>query len=779
MKNDARRAWSAYPLIRRRLWFEWLLVAIVASLVVFSLSYTDASRRFDNIIYDRALDLFQPPLDDRILLVTIDDESLRTLGRWPWPRQLHAQMVTRLHESGAKAIAYDVLFPDPGDATDDAALASALALGTPVVIPQAYSVPGLNGAPYDLVAPLPELTASAKAVSHVNVTYDSDGVVRRVPLQFGEGADATLHMMEQLYRIDTGKASRMWARSAAPDHEALIPFQDNVGGFSTISFANILAGEVPPELIRGKLVLVGAAASGMGDIHPTPTGEGGTAYGVELMANILNAMETGKSIKAASPLAIALLALAPIALLLVSFWLVRPRTTLLLTLGLVVLILLICVALLRAGYWAPPSPALIGVVLVYPLWGWRRLQAMDDFIGQQLDGFTREDNMLPPPKAVQLGNDHIGERVEKLEHAISEGRSLRRFVSDILEQLPDPMILADNDGNVRLANEDADELFGADPVGQDAVTLLRSIAIADDRRLFDTINTTLDNDEDDNQRITFQSLAGRSYEIRTLMVHSDDGETRGQLYYLADVTGQKRAAEEREELLQLLTHDMRSPQSSILAMLDGVPPKPIKADDFDRIRTYARRTLTLADNFVHLARLKGTDFEPEFMDFADIVQEAADDLYTLAHRRKISIRVERNDEGEYWVMGEPGTLHRAFCNLFDNAVKYSPDKGKIFATLARHDDLIRCELVDQGQGISADLASRLFTRFGKGDAPKATADDAVSGAGLGLNFVQSVVERHGGRIWAENQEQGGARFIIELPIADEDGIDDYALEDAE
>lgn len=773
MKNDVRPVASAYPPIRRRLWFEWILVALVASLVVISLSYSDVSRRFDNIIYDRALNLFAPPTSDRILLVTIDDESLSRLGRWPWPRELHAQMIERLHENGAKAIGYDVLFPDPGNADGDAALAAALKLGTPVVIPQAYSVPGLNGAPYDVVPPLPELAAAAKVVGQVNVSYDTDGVVRRVPLRFGEGTDAKLHMMEELHRLNTGKPSRMWQRSDAPDHEALIPYQSSVGGFSTISFANVLAGEVPANLIKDKLVLVGAAASGMGDIHPTPTGEGGTAYGVELMANILNGMEKNSSIKAAQPLSIALLAMAPIAFLLISFWLVQPRTTLLFTLGLVVFILLFSVALLRAGYWAPPSPALIGVVLVYPLWGWRRLQAMDDFVGQQLDRFTQEDIILPQSRAVQLRNDHIGERVEQLEQAILEGRSLRRFVSDILEQLPDPMMLADSDGLIRLANEDADELFGVEAEGKDALALLRNIAIPEDRRLFDMLDT----DEDDSKRVTFQSLAKRSYEIRTLIVRADDGSPRGQLFYLADVTGQKRAAEEREELLQLLTHDMRSPQSSILAMLDGVPPKPIKAGDYDRIRNYARRTLTLADNFVHLARLKGTDFEPEFMDFADIVQEAADDLYTLAHRRKISIRVERAEEGEYWVMGEPGTLHRAFCNLFDNAVKYSPDKSVIAATISRKGDLIRCELVDQGQGISEELAGRLFSRFGTGDKPQ--IDTAVTGAGLGLNFVQSVVERHGGHISADNADGGGARFIIELPIADEDGLDDYELEDAE
>lgn len=770
MKNERRPPTVAYtPIpIRRRLWFEWLLVALIATLFVFALSYTGMTRRVDNIIYDRALGLFQPAVDERILLVTIDDDSLKQLGRWPWPRDLHARMVERLHQSGARAVAYDVLFADLALPADDSALARALALGTPVVLPQAYSVPGLNGAPYDVVKPIPELAHAAKAVGHVSLAYDSDGVVRRVPLSFGDGADRTLHMMEELYRIEHGQPSHMWARSRGTDHEALISYQAKGGGFSAISFASVLNGEVPPALIKDKLVLVGAAASGMGDIHPTPTGRGGTAYGVELMANVLNAMEQGKAIREVRPLVLALSSLAPIALLLVSFWLLRPRTTLILTLLLIIAIFLIRILLLRFGLWVPPSPALIGVALVYPLWGWRRLQAMDDFVGTQLNRISREDNILPSAQAMPALSDYVGQRAFRLEQAISEVRELRRIVSDILEQLPDPMMLVDSSGRVRLANEDAAELFGTALYHDQALNLLRGIAIPEDRRYFDDLKPGLD----EEHRITFQSRAGRSYEIRSLHVRADNGELRGLLYYLADVTGQKRAAEEREELLQLLTHDMRSPQSSILALLDGVPAKPLAVKDYDRLRNYARRTLTLADNFVHLARLKGTDFEPEFMDLGDIVQEAADALYTLAHRRGIRIKVSRADRGEYWVMGEPGTLHRAFCNLFDNAVKYSPDKGVISAHLSREGDIIRCDLIDEGRGIEGDLAERLFTRFAKGAAPVTQPVEGVEGAGLGLNFVLTVVDRHGGNIRAETGEaQKGAHFIIEFPAAGDDGAD--------
>jgi len=259
--------------------------------------------------------------------------------------------------------------------------------------------------------------------------------------------------------------------------------------------------------------------------------------------------------------------------------------------------------------------------------------------------------------------------------------------------------------------------------------------------------------------------------MRRAKVLSDEGELRGYIQYLADITGLANAAQEREEVLQLLSHDMRAPQAAILAILDSQ-----KADDStQRIASHARRTLALADNFVGLALIKSTDFAGEDVLLSELVAEANDSLYPLAKARSVKCQLDDQSEGAF-VLGEPSTLYRSFVNLIDNAIKYSPDGG-IVSIILRNINLdkqphISVTIADQGEGIAPEMLDVLFERFATDDSG---SKGSVKGAGLGLNFVAAVIERHGGSISADNKrakkdDQSGATFTILLPLApDPDG----------
>ena len=140
----------------------------------------------------------------------------------------------------------------------------------------------------------------------------------------------------------------------------------------------------------------------------------------------------------------------------------------------------------------------------------------------------------------------------------------------------------------------------------------------------------------------------------------DEGEFRGYIHYLADITELANAAQEPEDVLQLLSHDMRAPQAAILALLDGEPQSESKK----RIEKHARRTLALADNFVGLARIKSNEFSGEEILLSDLVIEANDSLWPLAQARNIKSIVEDESEGKF-ILGEPSSLHRSFVNLID------------------------------------------------------------------------------------------------------------------
>jgi signal transduction histidine kinase len=172
--------------------------------------------------------------------------------------------------------------------------------------------------------------------------------------------------------------------------------------------------------------------------------------------------------------------------------------------------------------------------------------------------------------------------------------------------------------------------------------------------------------------------------------------------------------------------------------------------------------MQLAQDFVDIARMGETEFEGEDLLLADLLREAADSLWPLANERGIKFRFGDSSNGAF-VLAEPDRLFRAFCNLIDNAIKFSPDHGTIAMAVARQTSEIVITVTDSGPGIAPELLPRLFNRFVTGGEHQGR----VSGAGLGLNFVEAVIGRHAGSISAANNAPKGATFTVRLPEAPE------------
>jgi signal transduction histidine kinase len=171
--------------------------------------------------------------------------------------------------------------------------------------------------------------------------------------------------------------------------------------------------------------------------------------------------------------------------------------------------------------------------------------------------------------------------------------------------------------------------------------------------------------------------------------------------------------------------------------------------------------MQLAQDFVEIARMGETEFAGEDVLLADLVREAADGLWPLAQERGIKFAFGDSSNAAF-VLAEPDSLQRAICNLIDNAIKFSPDDSMIGIAISRDTEgKIVVTISDQGQGIAPDVLPNLFQRFVASSEQKGR----VKGIGLGLTFVQAVIERHGGTIQARNNVEGGAAFVVTLPEA--------------
>ncbi|WP_172448546.1 CHASE2 domain-containing protein [Caulobacter mirabilis] len=758
---------------------EWLTVAVIATLAVALLAAGQLTQRADNVIFDTLAKLSVRAPSEEIVIVTIDNRSIAALGRWPWPRSHHDAGLRRLAEARPKAVGYDVLFVDPDrDPAQDIRLADAMKT-TPVYLPMTFDVPGQDGAAFDPLPPVEPLRAAAAGIGQVNVEFDPDGVVRRAFLSESDGRRVWPHLTELLYRAERGRPSPAYERAdagaSAPvvgaltrERPVLISFAGPPGHFRSISFVDLFRGEVPSEFLRGKLVLVGATADGLGDRHATPL-SGGTRVmpGVELQANLLDALLTDSTITPAEAWGRIVFAVVPLWLLLAGFLWLRPRANMALGLGLMIGVVGLSMMLfLLAEVWIGPVTALAGLLLVYPLWSWRRLEASSAYMVEELRQFAEEPDVL---SALSRGgaappSDVIGRQLDLLSRAIARARDLRRFVTDALQGLPDATLVTGLDERVIIANREAEQLFeglsGRPAVGAQVADLTATMSVVEP-------DAEADGDEANQASgaadIEMETPRGETFNVRRTALTDVDGRPAGWIVRFTDITALKAAGRQREHILQLLTHDMRSPQVSILAVLENAGKAEVKPPVAARIAGYARRTLALADSFVHLARAETRQYVLEEVDLGDLLIEAVDDLWPQSQARKITVSTDVGDS-EHLVMADRSLLTRVLINLIGNAVKYGREAGRVDCRVfARDGDggrEIVCEVADDGPGMSEEQLAHLFERFWRSAETR-----GIDGVGLGLAFVQAVVKRHGGAVSCRSRLGEGATFSVSLPAA--------------
>ncbi|MCE7797208.1 CHASE2 domain-containing protein [Sphingobium sufflavum] len=715
-------------MLYRRLVTEWALVSLCATLIVLGASRGGWMERVDTILLDAVIALSPPPVDERILLVEIDDASLARVGRWPWPRARHAAALDILARARPLAIGYDVLFLE--GTAEDAVLGAAISRATPVVLPMLPPLLSTGQEPPGEGLPPPVIMRAAAALGSVDVDADGDGVVRSY--QPGHGGSIPL-MVERIAALVTTVSTP----TARDGERLLIPFEPP-GSFRRIAFADLLSGSVPSAFLRGRIVMVGGTAAGFGDRFLVPSSAGTLMSGVELQANILNGLVQHHFYRRMPDPWQTVLALLPVWLLLLAFLRFGPSTNL--KLSLVALGGTAALALggvLVSGWWFAPGATLLGLVLVYSLWGWRRLAAVSDFLAAEARALQAEPDIMPATVPADARGDLVNMESGRLHDVIGQMRALRHYIADILARLPDAVCVVDDDGRVVMGNIAADALFDGPVRGR----MMADILVG---RGMGAPEPGAEIGLDDG---------------RTLVMMRAPIGGAGTIQRFVDISELKRAGEAREQALQFLSHDMRAPHAAIIALLEGGGAGP------DALRGHAERGLKLADDFVQLARVQQAVVQREPVDLADVGVEAIDRIWPLAKRRGVTIAEEGLD-ADLWVMGDRGLLVRAVVNLLDNGVKFAPEGGCVACALGEEEGRLRLSVSGPGPAMPPERAADPFVAFAPGQA----TGDRDSG-GLGLAFVRIALERQRGTVDYAALPGGVHRFSILLSRAffDEEG----------
>ncbi len=855
------------------------MLALVAVLFV----HNDLLWRWDNLLYDAQLSFWSRSVADDIIIIAIDDESLNDLGRWPWPRSTHARLINKLENESPKAIGLDIIFsePDGNNPLSDVLLARAMRASGKVVLPVFMSQESSNSYPIEAL-PLPDFTDNAAALGHVHIDISDDGIARRVYLKEGIGEPHWMHYSLAVLSItddaiklmpDANKAeqvkqysSMQWSR----EFPFLIPYAGPPGHFQTIGYSQVMSGNYSKDLFRDKIVLIGTTAEGMGDSMPTPlSGNGGSMPGVEIIANIIDAIRNDLRITELEKPWLILITAILVALPVLIYPYLNPASTLLVLSSIVAgTLLAIALLLWLFGIWVPVSTILLFQFLSYPLWSWRRLvlamrhinaelnklsarqkalsmhrdrniadeiRFITDFVpikgwvlqdengqnlieegtapvynlgklnpqGWSVDGYRYWAHARYHNKPCRLGlsmgmdavitademrllnglistplsaetdqaayvEDVLQAKIKQVQAVGSEYEELRRIVDDSLSGMADGVLICSSRGQVMLSNHRAGwYLYGddnADINGGSLTNILEHVRLKDggswrpllQHVLFRQVRVLTE----------VQHKAGRDLmvEISPLRIIGDVFD--GFVVNFSDISMLKASERKRNEVLNFLSHDLRSPLSSMIAMIELTKNKT----SIDEMRSMlhnmeknTHKTLHLAEQFLQLSRANTSESIKFYdIDFNSVVLNAIDQLWALSNKLEVVIGHEFDNE-ELWTHAEPDLLERAIINLLSNAIKHSEVGTTVRVTVTLDNKEISCCVIDQGTGISREELPHLFEMFRR---TRGVGVERIQGIGLGLAFVDAVAKRHSGHVDVESRLGEGSRFCLKIPIVD-------------
>ncbi len=843
----------------------WTLALPLVGILLL-LQLTTLPQRLDNWLYDTLITAWPSEPSDDVVVVAIDEKSLATIGPWPWPRSVHAELLDRLTLAGADTVILDILFIEP--TAEDQELAMAMTRHGRVVLP-AYLAPSSQNDLFREQLPAPTLMKAAFAVGHAHVELDSDGIARGLYLFNGLG--------NKLWPAMTLAATRSSPSTAPETFEGLraaayvnvrsefvrVPLAGRGGAFPTYSYSDIIAGPAMPDWLEGKTVLVGATAAGFGDVLPTPfSGLAQPMSGVEFHANVYTAIRDDRLISQVSILWSLLLTALTVLLTVLILPRIRPGRTFFFTSTLFLLVLTGCItSLLTLHLWVSVANALLVPVIAFPLWSARRLSLANRFLNQQIDQLERGnllhlpgpashtprqilDNLKPllhlegwllvenglileqsnidssmtqrwhdapglwiheegisrvtlqrsdrryllalrlPPglsgaaaerylsrlelqgplaeEPVAVDRENLSTRINRAQQATQKLNHIQSFIWRSFEHMPDGIIVSDPLGLILFANGHVPRWFQEPKPSLQGMSLARLLQGHDPRTpgWSETLADTLTLQQ---SRTVDLHLHGRDYLIHFAPFILPDSNQNGIIANISDISELREQQRQHREAIDFISHDVRSPLVSQLALIEQLKRRPgeVQAEQLDQLRRLARRSYHLAEEFVQLARAEQLT-ETRFYDceFLAIVENARDSVIEQALEKDIRLALYGNDD--LWLRGNAELLERAVINLLTNAVQYSEPGTAVTIQVFRAGHQACLTITDEGNGIAESELPKLFDRFQR---QRSSELSGSHGVGLGLSFVNVVVEKHKGEISVASKEGEGSAFTLLLPVA--------------
>ncbi|MBN1679920.1 MAG: PAS domain S-box protein [Anaerolineae bacterium] len=347
--------------------------------------------------------------------------------------------------------------------------------------------------------------------------------------------------------------------------------------------------------------------------------------------------------------------------------------------------------------------------------------------------------------------------------AYEAARRRREWLAAVLASTPDPVLVVDRNMCLQLVNPAASEMFGTSAdnvIGQPIQGVMQQPELA----------ALLENDNPiaAQRMLEYTAENGRTYSPSISDVRTEDGEMTGYVLVLRDISHFKRLNDNMSDFLSTVSHDMRSPLTFMKGYLDMLG---MVGDLNERQTTFVEKIATgviqmsdMVEKILEAGKLDpmtGTyELNREPCDVVDIVQKMVSGLQSPAEKKGLTLTTTI-EEGIPVINADRALLASAFTNLAENAVKYTPDGGRVHVKIGLNSDVLIFKVADNGLGISPEDQKKLFKRNVR---IRRKEWKRVKGSGLGLFIVKNIAQRHGGDVWIESVENEGSTFYLSIPL---------------
>ena len=347
----------------------------------------------------------------------------------------------------------------------------------------------------------------------------------------------------------------------------------------------------------------------------------------------------------------------------------------------------------------------------------------------------------------------------------------------ILSYMTDGVLATNRRGQITMINDMAKRQLGVesdDALNQNILELLK---IEDEYELRDLITQIPE------MMIYSQNVNGEyiSLRVRFALIRRESGFISGLVAVLHDTTEQEKEERERRLFVSNVSHELRTPLTSVKSYLEaldeGALYEPVAPDFIKVSLDETNRMMRMVTDLLHLSRIDNATSHLDvelinFTAFITFILNRFDKIRAQDQEKKYEL-VRDYPITSVWIEIDTDKMTQVIDNILNNAIKYSPDGGKITVSMKTTDDQMILSISDQGLGIPKEDLPKIFDRFYRVDKARSRAQ---GGTGLGLAIAKEIVKQHNGFIWAKSEYGKGSTFTIVLPY-DRDAVKEEVWED--